>query len=207
MAEDSHLYPGSLPPTPSVIRSTVGASPLILGPVSVINSTLVFLNMSGDAMEVKNLSEISLKQRVPKSGSSQSDVHYCSRNSWRRDGSSGVLPGIHCESAQELQKCMAPLTTLSCDDMGEASLLKTTGEEHVNTPTPEEKAALLGEEIKPPTVHQVSPEQPEFPRFVEPAGWGTTPGASCPSPAPQPSYLPSGKAKKSQQGMKADPDR
>ena len=64
--------------TPSVIRIAIGvASPLVLGLVAVINSTPVFLHMSGDAIWLKSHSEISLKWRAPKSGSSWSDVHSC----------------------------------------------------------------------------------------------------------------------------------
>ena len=75
-----------------------------------------------------------------------------------------------------------------------------------DTPTPEEEATLLGKEIKLPKVPGSPPWQLEIPRFVEPAKQSTTPSASYPSPAPQPSCLPSGKAKKSQQGKEADPD-
>ena len=67
MAEDRH-YTQVLFPTPSVNRITAGVAFLvILGLVSVINSTPVFPHMSGDAMHVKSLSEISLNQRRPKS--------------------------------------------------------------------------------------------------------------------------------------------
>ena len=76
-------------PTPSVIRIAIGvASPLVLGPILVTNSTLVFPHMSGDTIWVKSLSEISLKWRAPKSGSSWSNVRSCSENNQRRDGSS-----------------------------------------------------------------------------------------------------------------------
>ena len=47
---------------------------------------------------------------------------------------------------------MAPLMTLSGDDIVEASLLKPMGEEPGNTPTLEEGTALLGKKIKPPQV-------------------------------------------------------
>ena len=61
-----------------------------LWPVQVINYTPTFPHMFGDAMWVKSLSEISLNQRSSKSGSSWSDVHSFSGNSWSRDGSSTV---------------------------------------------------------------------------------------------------------------------
>ena len=79
-------------PTPSVIRITIGvASLLVLRLILLINSTQSSPHMSGDAKWAKSLSEISLKQRASKSGSSQSDVHSCSENSQRRDGSSSNL--------------------------------------------------------------------------------------------------------------------
>ena len=64
---------------------------------------------------------------------------------------------------------MAPLITLSEDDIMEASLLKPTEEECGTSPTLEEEAILLGEEVKPPEVPGSLPECPEIPRFVEPA--------------------------------------
>ena len=83
-AEGGHHTQVSFP-TPSVIRITIGvAFPLVLGPLSVINFTLVFPHMSGDATQVKSLLIISLNQTVPKTGNSQSDVHSFSRNSCRR---------------------------------------------------------------------------------------------------------------------------
>ena len=41
---------------------------------------------------------------------------------------------IVCQSVQELQKCTAPLMTLSGDDIVEASHLKPMGEEHGTSP-------------------------------------------------------------------------
>ena len=84
-------------------------------------------------------------------------------------------------------------------------LLKPTGEEHGTSPTPEEEATLLGKNIEPPQVCSLQ-EQLEIPRFVEPAKQSSTPSASSPFPMPRPSCLPSGKAKKSKQGMKANPN-
>ena len=62
-----------------------------------------------------------------------------------------------------------PLDDPQWDDIAEASLLKPMGEEHGTSPTPEEEAALLGEEIEPPQVPASLPEQLEIPRVVEPA--------------------------------------
>ena len=47
---------------------------------------------------------------------------------------------------------MAPLMTLSSDDIIEASLLKPIADKPGTPPTPEEEAALLDEENKPPPV-------------------------------------------------------
>ena len=93
--------------------------------------------------------------------------------------------------------------TMSGDDIVEAFLLKLRGEEHRTLPTLEEEATLLGKEIKLPQVPR-SPEWPEIPRFVEPAKQTTTSSDSSSSPTAKPSHLPSGKSKKSQQGMKAN---
>ena len=62
---------------------------------------------------------------------------------------------------------MAPLMTLSSDDIVKVSLLKPTEQEHGTLPSLQE-AALLDKEIKPPQVPGSPPEQLEFPRFVEP---------------------------------------
>ena len=103
----------------------------------------------------------------------------------------GVPTGILCESAWELQKCIASLMTLSGDDIVETSLLKPTGEEHGTSPIPEEEATLLGEEIELPQVSGSLPEWLEIPSFVEPGKWSTTPSAPSPSPMPQPGCHPS----------------
>ena len=108
----------------------------------------------------------------------------------------GVPTGILCESAWELQSAR-PLMTHSGDDFVEVSLLKPMRWTQ-HTPTQEEEAALLGEEIKLPQVPGSPPRQLEIHRFVEPADRSTAPSASSPSPTPQPSCLPSRKAKKSQ---------
>ena len=71
-------------PTLFVICITIGvASTLIIGPVSVINSTPVFPHMVGDGIWVKNLSEISLNQGAPRSGSSWNDLPSCSETDRR----------------------------------------------------------------------------------------------------------------------------
>ena len=62
-----------------------------------------------------------------------------------------VVPaGILCELARELQRCIAPLMTLSGDDIMEASLLKPMADDQGTPPILEEEAALLGKEIKLP---------------------------------------------------------
>ena len=43
---------------------------------------------------------------------------------------------------------MAPLMSLSGDDIVEASLLEPMGDERGTSPTPEEEATLLGEELE-----------------------------------------------------------
>ena len=105
---------------------------------------------------------------------------------------SGARTGVLCDSAQELQRCMAPLMTLSGDNIVEASLLKHTGEEHGRSPTLEEVAALLGKDVKLPEVLGSLPECPEIPMFVEPAEQITAPSASPSlSSMPQPCHHPS----------------
>ena len=52
-----------------------------------------------------------------------------------------VPTGVLCESAQELQKCMTPLMTLSGDNIVEVSLLKPMGDDH-RTP-PHQRRKLL----------------------------------------------------------------
>ena len=56
---------------------------------------------------------------------------------------SGSKTGILCETARELQQCMVPLMTLIGDNVVEASLLRSTGDELGPFPTPEEETALL----------------------------------------------------------------
>ena len=97
---------------------------------------------------------------------------------------SGVTTGILCELAWEVQMCMAPLMTLSRDDIVEVSLLTPIGEEHETSPTPVRETALLGKEIKLPQCPGSPPEWLEIPRFVEPAKQSTTPSASSPPPYP-----------------------
>ena len=87
---------------------------------------------------------------------------------------------------------------LSGDEIIKDSLLRPTGEEHRTSATPEEEATVLGK-IELPQV----PEQLGVHELVHPAEWIATPVASPPSPPSQPSCLPSQKAKKSQQVIKA----
>ena len=68
---------------------------------------------------------------------------------------------------------MAPLMTLSSDDIVELSLLKPMGNKHRTPPTLEEEATLLGEEIKLPPVPGSS---------LEPAKGGTALCVSSPPP-------------------------
>ena len=53
--------------------------------------------------------------------------------------------------------------TLRGDDIIEASILKPTKEEHGISPTPEEEAVVLGEEVKLPEVPGSLPECPKIP--------------------------------------------
>ena len=95
---------------------------------------------------------------------------------------SGVSTGILSKSAVQLQNCMAPLITLSSDDIVEVSLLKPMGEEHGTCLTLQEEATLLGEEIKPPPVPITS---------LEPTEQSTALSASSSSPATQSACYPS----------------
>ena len=112
---------------------------------------------------------------------------------------SGAPTGVLCDAVQEPQGCMVPVMALNKDDIVEASLLKSTEEEHGISPIPEEKAILLAEEIKLPQV-------PEISEGVEPARWITTPRASSPSPASQSNHCPSQRARESWRGIDADPN-
>ena len=58
---------------------------------------------------------------------------------------------------------------LGGDDIVEASLLRSREEEWGTSPTSEEKAVLLGKEVKPPKIQSSSLEYPELPKVVEPA--------------------------------------
>ena len=81
------------------------------------------------------------------------------------------------------------------------SLLKPTEEEYGTSPTSEEETILLGKEIELPQVPGSCPEWLEIPEFIELVKQITTPIASSPSSAPQPSCLPSGRTKKSKKWM------
>ena len=64
---------------------------------------------------------------------------------------------------------MAPLMTLSGDDIMEASLLKPIEEEHGTSPTLEEEAILLSKEVVLPNIPGSLAECPEISKLVEPA--------------------------------------
>ena len=109
---------------------------------------------------------------------------------------------------------------LSGYEIIEASLLEPTGKVHGTSPTPEEEAALLGEEPKlletPKATslleHLEIPEPAESSEQINAHPMESTeqtdiPSTSPPpSPMPTPSYHPSQKTKKSQWGIEADPN-
>ena len=112
---------------------------------------------------------------------------------------SGFPTGALSDVTSELQQCMVPLLVLNGDKIVEASLLRPVDGECRTSPTPEEEATLLGNinyetkcKIELPPV----PEQLEICEQVQPAVQIAAPTASLPSPASQPSHLPSQKAKK-----------
>ena len=74
-------------------------------------------------------------------------------------------------------------------------------------PHQKRKSHSWAREIKVPQVPGSLPEWLEIPRFVEPGQQITAPSASSPSLAPQSSCLPSGKAKKSWRGIRADSNK
>ena len=66
----------------------------------------------------------------------------------------GALTRVLYNAMRELQRCMAPLMSLSRDDIVEASLLEPTGKECKTSPTQEEEAILMGEEHELPEASQ-----------------------------------------------------
>ena len=58
----------------------------------------------------------------------------------------GAPPGVLCDMAQDLQRCMLPLMHLTGDDIGEASLLRLADDGPGMCPTLVEEALLLGDE-------------------------------------------------------------
>ena len=60
----------------------------------------------------------------------------------------GAPTGVLCDTAQELQRCMAPLMCLNGKEIVEASLLELMDDEPGTSPTLEEEATLLGEELE-----------------------------------------------------------
>ena len=81
----------------------------------------------------------------------------------------GVPTGVLCDVVWKLQRCMAPLMSLSGDDIVEASLLEPAGEEHRTSPTLEEEAFLLGQELELLEAPKAAslPECPEIPKPAE----------------------------------------
>ena len=81
-------------------------------------------------------------------------------------------PGVLCDVACDLQRCMAPLMCLEGDEIVEASLLGPTDDESRMCPTPEEEALLLGDEPEPQEAKQATMfpcEHPgETPKSKEP---------------------------------------
>ena len=61
----------------------------------------------------------------------------------------GMPPRVLCNEAWNLQRCMAPLMHLEGDEMVEALLLGSTNNGPRMSPTPEEEAVLLGDELEP----------------------------------------------------------
>ena len=132
---------------------------------------------------------------------------------------SGVPTGILCDSAQELQKCMAPLMTVSWDDITEASLMKPTKEEHGAFPTT--RGGSCPALARNPS-HQRSPRPHpsqntwEIPETPKPSEWidaqptestEQTDALSTSSPAPQSGCQPFWKAKKPWREIGAEPNQ
>ena len=106
---------------------------------------------------------------------------------------------------------MAPLMTLSRDDIIEDSLLRPSEEECGTSPTPVEEAILCGEEPKLPETPKATSlsECPEIPEPPESSEWidaqptestEQTDALSSPSSTPQPDCHPSQKEKEPQKG-------
>ena len=80
---------------------------------------------------------------------------------------------------------MAPLMSLNGDDIVEALLLEPMGNELRTSPTLEEEATLLGEELEPleaPEVTAFLQEYPETPKPEEPTEWIDTHTYPCSFP-------------------------
>ena len=110
---------------------------------------------------------------------------------------SGFPPGVLCVSVQELQKCMAPNPQWWWNSWGFPPKTHRRGTQ--TSPIPEEEAILLGK-VK----LLQGPEWLKVHEQEHPAEQTATPTAIPSSPPSQPSHTPSQKAKKSQQGIKAD---
>ena len=102
---------------------------------------------------------------------------------------------------------MAPLRSLSEDNIVEASLLESMGDEFRASPTSEEEATLLGEDLELPEALEAAAslqECPENPKPEEPTEQIYTLSTPAPSsPTPKPCCLPSQKTKKSWQGIES----
>ena len=59
---------------------------------------------------------------------------------------SGLGLGTMCGAVQDLQRCLAPLTQLDGEDIWEASLLESVGNQPMASLTPAEEALLLSED-------------------------------------------------------------
>ena len=58
-------------------------------------------------------------------------------------------PTVLCDAAQDLERCMVPMMCLDGDEIVEASLLGPADGVPKTSPTPEEEAVHLGDELEP----------------------------------------------------------
>ena len=122
---------------------------------------------------------------------------------------SGALTRVICNIEREIQKCMAPLTSLNGDDIVEASLLEPAGEECKTSPMPEEEAAILDEEpklLEAPEAAESLPECLDISGPAESAEQINAPTTPAPlSDMSKPDCHPFQKAKNPQRETEADP--
>ena len=93
-------------------------------------------------------------------------------------------PGVLCDAAWGLQRCMAPLMQLDGDEIAEASLLRPTDDGPIAPPTSEEEAVLLRDEPESKggsRGYYISPECPETPKPKEPPKQSDAPSPPDPS--------------------------